>query len=179
MAGTIKRRPAHSIAEKMIKVDHAGENGAVNIYRAQHLVSRLRSPSLLPELRQFQHHEMEHRETFRRYLETNNIRRCVSYHLCGLGGWVLGFFTALIGPKAIMATTYAVENVVLDHLAHQIEYLKTADPKALACVEAIYEDEKSHHDHALDNFDKNSLFARALVGIVKLCTEGVIRFGMR
>ncbi|MBL6938793.1 MAG: demethoxyubiquinone hydroxylase family protein [Alphaproteobacteria bacterium] len=42
-------RPAATVAEKMIKVDHAGENGAVNIYRAQRLVARIRAPSLLSQ----------------------------------------------------------------------------------------------------------------------------------
>lgn len=163
----------------MIKVDHAGENGAVNIYRAQYLVSRIRAPRLLSELRHFQDHEMEHRQIFAAFLKSHDIRPCVSYHLCGLGGWWLGFVTGLIGPKAVMATTYAVENVVLEHLEHQVEYLKTVDRRALICVEAIIEDEQAHHDHGFKGFDQNSLLSRLLVGTVKLCTEGVIRFGMR
>ncbi len=174
-----KLRPAKSIAEKMIKVDHAGENGAVNIYRAQYLISRIRARHLLPELKHFQEHEMEHRQIFASHLSSNGIRPCVSYHLCGLGGWWLGFVTGLIGPSAVMATTYAVENVVLEHLEHQAEYLRKQEPMALKCVEAIIEDEKAHHDHAFNRFDHDGLLAKFLVRIVKLCTENVIRFGMR
>lgn len=172
-------RSASSIAEKMIKVDHAGENGAVNIYRAQHLVSRLRAPRLLAELRHFQDHEMEHRQIFADYLARHHIRRCVSYHLCGLGGWGLGLVTGLIGPKAVMATTYAVETVVLQHLQHQTGHLNDIDKDAFDCVSAIIQDEQEHHDHAFENIDRNSLLAKALIKVVSLCTEGVIRFGMR
>lgn len=179
MTGRVKLRPAHSKSEKMIKVDHAGENGAVNIYRAQYLVSRIRAPRMLPDLRHFQEHEMEHRQIFADYLKSHNIRRWVSYHLCGLGGWWLGFVTGLIGPKAIMATTYAVEHVVLEHLEHQVEYLKTVDAQALKCVEAIIEDEQAHHDHAFEGFNHRGFLSKVLVRTVKLCTEGVIRFGMR
>lgn len=179
MMGRRKLRPAQTIAEKMIKVDHAGENGAVNIYRAQHLVSRLRSRQLLDELQHFQSHEMEHRELFADYLSDNNIRRCVSYHLCGVGGWFLGFVTGLIGPSAVMATTYAVENVVLEHLEHQMVFLKDVDNQAASCVEAIIEDEKSHHDHAYDRLNQQQFLPKILIKIVKYCTESVIRFGTR
>jgi len=163
----------------MIKVDHVGENGAVNIYRAQHLVSRLRAPHLLEELKHFQQHEEEHREIFRTHLESTGVRRCVSYHLSGIGGYVLGFVTGLAGPSAVMATTYAVENVVLEHLEHQSEYLKDADPKAYDCVTAIIKDEQEHHDHAFENFNKDSKLSGLIVWTVKKCTEAVIKFGMR
>jgi len=55
-------RPANTPSEKMIKVDHAGENRAVNIYRSQKLVSRLRVPSITAELADFQNHEESHRK---------------------------------------------------------------------------------------------------------------------
>jgi len=172
-------RRAQSIPEKMIKVDHAGENGAVNIYRAQRLTSRLRAPKLLPELTHFQEHEEEHRDIFAGYLRENNIRRCVSYHLCGIGGFVLGFVTGLIGPKAVYATTYAVENVVLTHLEHQMAFLKTADTAAHDCVEKIVIDEREHHDSAKDKLGPAHLLSKVLIAIVKACTQGVIKFGMR
>lgn len=106
----------------MIKVDHAGENGAVNIYRAQAMVSIIFHRNLLPQLREFLGHENQHRMIFADYLGSHHIRRCISYHACGLGGFALGFVTALIGERAIFATTYAVENVVLEHLEHQLAF---------------------------------------------------------
>lgn len=179
MAERRKLRPAKSIAEKMIKVDHAGENGAVNIYRAQYLVSQIRARSLLDELKHFQVHEMEHREIFSNYLASKGIRKCISYHLCGFGEWGLGFITGLIGPSAVMATTYAVENVVLNHLEHQSNHLLKVDVDAYTCVSAIIEDEKSHQDHALDKINTDQFLLKVLIKIVKFCTESVIRFGMR
>ena len=172
-------RRATKLAEKMIKVDHAGENGAVNIYRAQALVAQFRARSILADLIDFKKHEERHRQLFSDYLDTNGIRRCVSYHLCGFGGFALGFFTGLMGPKAIFATTYAVENVVLEHLQYQLGYLKSHDSYAYNCVNEIVIDELEHHDTAASQIDPNSILTKALIKIVKLCTEAVIGFGMR
>ena len=172
-------KPAKTTAQKMIKVDHAGENGAVNIYRAQSFVARFRNPSLRQELIDFQKHEEHHRKLFAEYLKKHNLRPCVSYHLCGLGGFFLGTATGLIGKKAVFATTYAVENVVLKHLIHQMDYLKGLDREAYQCVNEIVIDEQEHHDVAENQIDPNSILSRLLIRIVKLSTEAVIRFGMR
>jgi len=172
-------RPAKSIAEKMIKVDHTGENGAVNIYRAQRLTSHIRARYLIPQLREFQSHEEEHRDIFKTRLNEMGIRQCVSYHLSGIGGFVLGFITGLVGPSAIAATTYAVEDVVLTHLEHQMPYLQETDPDSYDAVRQIYDDEMAHHETAEVQMQQDKILTKILILVVKLCTEGVIRFGMR
>lgn len=174
-----KLRPASTVAEKMIKVDHAGENGAVNIYRAQRLVARIRVPSLVGQLTEFQHHEEEHRAIFREYLASIGVRPCVSYHFAGANGFSLGFITALIGQSAIAATTFAVEHVVLRHLEEQLEYLRNSAPDARDCVLRIYEDERAHHDTAEVQMSRDGWLTRILIAVVQLCTETVIRIGMR
>ena len=172
-------RPAVTVAEKMIKVDHAGENGAVNIYRAQAMVSRWLRPTLVAALNENRQHEEQHRAIFAHHLAASGIRRCISYHACGLGGFALGFTTALVGTKAIHATTYAVEHVVLAHLVHQMAHLRDADPQAFACVAKIHADEQAHHDNAEAGMGRQDKLTQLLITIVKLCTEAVIRFGMR
>ena len=174
-----KLRPAKTVAEKMIKVDHAGENGAVNIYRAQKLIARIRAPSLVRQLTEFQHHEEEHRAIFREYLASIGVRRCASYHFAGAGGFSLGFVTGLVGPSAIAATTFAVEHVVLRHLEEQLEYLKDASPEARDCVRRIHDDERAHHDTAQGQMSRKGWLTRVLIAVVQLCTETVIRIGMR
>ena len=172
-------RPAEKTAEKMIKVDHAGENGAVNIYRAQRFVARFRSKSIVKQLEQNMEHELNHRKIFENYQAENGIRRCKSYFVCGAGGYVLGFVTGLFGPTAVAATTYAVENVVLEHLEEQRAYLYKDDLAAHECVIQIIEDEKAHHDSAKNQLQEDQLIVNILIKIVRLCTECVIRFGMR
>ena len=172
-------RPAQTISEKMIKVDHTGENGAVNIYRAQAIGARLFARDLLPEIRDNQAHEERHRDIFASQLESWGVRRCVSFHLSGVGGFVLGLFTGLLGRQAIHATTFAVEHVVLEHLEHQLSYLKDTDTDAFECVAAIVAEEQEHHDHAESNLRKDNWLNKLLIVVVKVSTEGVIRFGMR
>lgn len=163
----------------MIKVDHVGENGAVNIYRAQAMVARALIPNIVESLREFQAHEEQHRSIFAAHLRDRGIRRCVSYHAAGVGGFVLGFVTALMGRRAIYATTFAVEHVVLDHLEEQIEYLGSADPAACSCVQQIHDDEQEHHDSAHAEIGEHDRMTRMLIAIVQFCTNSVIRFGMR
>ena len=115
---------ADGLGGRILKVNHAGENGAVNIYSGQLLMARLTAPSLVPELREFRSHEEGHREIFRSELEQRGVRRCRSYLLCGLGGYALGLVTGLFGRGAIAATTVAVERVVLAHLKKQLELLE-------------------------------------------------------
>jgi 3-demethoxyubiquinol 3-hydroxylase len=172
-------RRAQTISEKMIKVDHVGENGAVHIYRAQRWVAKYRAPKLIPEIDRFIKHEETHRKIFKNYLSSNDIRRCVSYHFGGLAGSVLGLITGLIGASAISATTYAVESVVLSHLEEQSLYLETNDIPAYECVQKIYADEKEHLELATKKLNKNNRFTPYLIYIVKFSTELVIRFGMR
>ena len=172
-------RPARTIPEKMIKVDHTGENGAVNIYRAQAFGARLFARDLIPEIKENQAHEEKHRDIFASQLENWGVRRCVSFHLSGIGGFVLGLFTGLMGRQAIHATTFAVEHVVLEHLEHQLSYLKETNSDAFECVAAIVADEQEHHDHAEHNLSKDNWLNKLLIVIIKMSTEGVIRFGMR
>jgi 3-demethoxyubiquinol 3-hydroxylase len=172
-------RPAQTIAEKMIKVDHAGENGAVNIYRGQHAVARFMHPRLCAGLAEFQGHEKEHRAIFQTYLADRGIRRCISYHACGCGGLALGLITALMGARAIAATTYAVEHVVLGHLNEQMTYLRNHDTTALHCVAQIRGDEQAHHDEAAEQMGAPDWLTCCLIRVVAFSTECVIRFGMR
>src|SRR4051812_44502413 len=122
---------------RILKVNHAGENGAVHIYAGQLLLARLTAPSLVAELREFRSHEEVHREIFGSELERRGVRRCRSYLLCGIGGYALGLVTGLFGGGAIAATTVAVERVVLRHLKQQLQVLEGRDPEAADAVRAI------------------------------------------
>ena len=171
-------RTARTTGEVMLKVDHAGEHGAVSIYRAQRWVARWRAPSLVSEIDEFIEHEQRHEALFGAELELRGVRRCRSYHLCGVGGLVLGFFTGLLGQRAIALTTQAVESVVLRHLEHQLCVLKAADPAAAAVVAKIVSDEQEHHDRSASRLVQPRLLDRFLSPTVRMATEAVIRIGM-
>lgn len=166
------------LGARILKVNHAGENGAVHIYAAQILVARLTAPALVPELQQFRAHEQGHRAIFEAELRRRGRPRCRSFMLCALGGYVLGLVTGLFGRSAIAATTVAVERVVLRHLQAQIVQLKARDAAAVVAIEAIVADEQRRHDelavHVSDGF-----WVRLLEPVVAASTEAVIWLGMK
>src|SRR5512138_2078199 len=136
------------LGSRILKVNHAGEHGAVNIYSGQILVARLTARALVPELIEFRSHEQRHRAIFWSELQRRNRPRCKSYWLCGIGGFTLGLITGLFGSRAIAATTVAVERVVLRHLEQQVATLSGVDAPAIAAINAIIQDERLHHDQS-------------------------------
>jgi ubiquinone biosynthesis monooxygenase Coq7 len=168
-----------SIGDRIMKVDHAGEHGAVCIYRAQRWMSRLRSPGITQELDRFLAHEMRHRAIFSAELERRGRSRCRSYHLCGFGGLLLGLLTGLAGNQAISATTVAIEKVVLRHLAEQQHFLAGIDQAAADAVGEIIAEEQDHHDTAERQLDRRNLWVRLIEPIVAASTNAVIWLGMR
>jgi len=172
-------RPTPSHADRCLRVNHAGENGAVNIYRAQRLVCFWRDDELKRELEEFRAHEERHREIFAAELARRGVRRCRSYGLCGVGGFVLGFFTGLCGRASIAAVTVAVESVVLRHLEVQLREFDGVDPAAHAAVSAIVDDERTHHDQAAMEPRQGIFWPRIIRPTVSAATEFVIWSGMK
>lgn len=169
-----------TLGDRVIKVDHAGEHGAINIYTMQRAVSRWRAPDLVHELDEFLAHERTHRSLFEAELKARGRPRCRSYHLCGIGGAALGLVTGLIGPKAIHATTEAIERVVLAHLEEQRSVLVGQDEAAVRVIDMIIADEQAHHDTAASHLHgQRGVIAKAIDLIVAQSTELVIWLGMK
>ena len=167
-----------TLGDRVIKVDHAGEYGAICIYRAQRWFAHWRAPDMIGELDRFLDHELGHRARFGAELGRRNRRRCRSYHLCGLGGFILGVVTGMAGRGAIAATTVAIERVVLRHMSAQIEALVGKDEEAVALLRQIIVEEREHHDVSAVRL--NPLFWPKLLNpLVSVSTEAVIWLGMR
>ncbi|MEG0975116.1 MAG: demethoxyubiquinone hydroxylase family protein [Comamonas sp.] len=170
--------PISARGTRILKVNHAGENGAVHIYSGQIAMARWRAPHRIQELQLFQQHELQHRAIFAAELQRRGARRCYSYGLCGVGGYVLGCITGLLGANAIAATTEAVEHVVLQHLHHQIAELQYNDTAAAQAVERIMQDEQHHHDSAAAHATGSGFWRAVLIPIVAASTQTVIWLGM-
>lgn len=179
MKSLARKRRARSYPEKVLKVVHTGEHGAVNIYRGQILGARLTCPSHCGQLHEFMLHEQRHRAIFAAELSRRDLRQCVSVGLCGIGGFFLGLTTGLMGRRAISITTVAVERTVLSHLEHYQARLIDRDPEAYSALSAIVADEQEHHDATKSNVGQPGPFLRGLAGIVSMSTEIVIWTGMR
>ena len=102
---------------RMIRVDHAGEHGAVRIYEGQLSVLG-DSPAAAP-IRRMAMQEQRHLETFDELIATRRVRPTALSPLWHVAGYALGGMTALMGPRAAMACTVAVEEVIDEHYARQ------------------------------------------------------------
>lgn len=167
------------LGDRILRVNHAGEQGAICIYTGQLLAARLAAPSMRAELRAFREDERRHRQIFQGELVRRGRARCRSYWLCAAGGFVLGVITGLMGRRAIAATTMAVEQVVLRHLEWQVGVLAGADVDAVAAIESIIADERAHHDASEETVRASAALTQLLVAVVSFSTEAVIWVGMR
>lgn len=165
--------------KKILKVNHAGEFGAICIYRAQIFVGGLFRRDYVPLLKSFLDDEKRHCDIFWAEIQRRNGVKCKSYWLCGAGGWFMGFLSAIFGKSGVMACTWAVESVVTEHLKAQLVYLRSKeDLQAYHAVESILEDEANHRDLGAKEGGTNLLYS-PLRFCISLFTELTIRFGMR
>jgi 3-demethoxyubiquinol 3-hydroxylase len=162
-----------------MKVDHAGEHGAICVYRAQRSLARWRAPEMVAELDHFLVHERRHRARFGAELTRRNRRRCRSYHWCGIGGFALGVITGFAGRHAIAATTVAIESVVLRHMHQQVHVLDGVDREAVAALREVIDEEQEHHDLSAVRVSSGSFWPAVVNPVVSASTEAVIWLGMR
>ena len=172
-------KTGETLGDRVMKVDHAGEHGAVCVYAAQRWFARWSAPDLVAELDGFRDHERGHRTTFANELKVRGLRHCRSYHFCGFGGFALGCVTGLFGRGAIAATTVAIERVVLRHMHEQVATLELIDPNATAALRKIIHEEQEHHDVSAARLPVNSWWTRIIDPVVAASTEAVIWLGMR
>lgn len=138
-----------AILRDILRVDHAGETGAIRIYRAQIAVARWRAPDLLPMLEVSLADEIEHRDRFAKAMGQRGIMPCRMLPLWWIGGALLGAVTALLGRNAILTCTEAVERTVHAHMNDQITWLRSHDADLAAAISAIRDQEVSHLDKAI------------------------------
>lgn len=171
-------RPGETLGDRILGVDHCGEHGAVCVYRGQRWVARWTAPAICAELEAFLAHELRHRALFAAEIALRGRSRCWTYDFCGVLGLALGLLTGLFGARAVAATTVAIEQVVLRHMTGQIAVLATADPSAVAILQAIIADEQAHHDASALRLRGGPIEA-GIRYLVSLGTEAVIWIGMR
>ncbi|GAB4175449.1 MAG: demethoxyubiquinone hydroxylase family protein [Thalassobaculales bacterium] len=138
--------PAEAKA-RMIRVDHAGEYGARRIYEGQLAV--LGGRPVGDTLRHMHAQELRHLETFERLVVERGVRPTLLHPVWHVLGFALGAATALMGEKAAMACTVAVEEVIDEHYARQSAALGDEEPALKAVIEEFRAEELEHRDEAL------------------------------
>ena len=135
--------------EAMIRVDHAGEYGAVRIYEGQLAVLKRRKSASVDTIQHMADQEQRHLKTFDRLVNERRVRPTALEPVWRVAGFALGAVTAAMGEKAALACTAAVEEVIDEHYASQVAALKDKDPALKATVEDFRADEAAHRDEAL------------------------------
>jgi len=164
---------ARTIA-RILKVNHAGEHGAIRIYRSQIAIARWRCPDVVPELEEMLAHEVSHRARFAEAMPPRQAKPCRMLFLWAIGGRLLGAGTALAGRDAIWACTAAVEEAVHRHLNDQLAFLSSRDQELYALIDSIKAEELSHLHHAETNLTSHGPIVRMLRRSIDAVTEVLI-----
>ena len=136
--------------EEFIRVDHAGERGAVKIYEGQLLALNtfVKDDALKNTIEEMKVHEKEHCDFFEQEIKKRNIKPTKFLPLWDLLGVGLGFGSTLLGKKAAMLCTASVEEVIDKHYLNQIKLLDKNEAKLKKKIIKFREDELNHKDIA-------------------------------
>jgi ubiquinone biosynthesis monooxygenase Coq7 len=149
----------------MIRVDHAGEYGAVRIYEGQLLV--LGSRASAGVIRHMAEQEQRHLKTFDRLVNERRVRPTALEPVWRVAGFALGAATALMGERAAFACTAAVEEAIDEHYAGQIAALGEDEPEFKKTVEDFRADEAAHRRTALEHGAEGAPGYRLLNAAIK------------
>lgn len=172
MSKPVPPRPGHGaqaarLAE-ILRVDHAGELAAVQIYRGQRAVMAASASKarLAAHFAELEAEEGEHLARFDRLLTDHRVRPTALTPLWRLAGFALGAGTALMGEKAAHACTEAVESVIEGHYADQIAELQTRDPELAAELTKFRDEELAHRDQAVEEGAREAPGYRLLSAVI-------------
>jgi len=138
--------------EELIRVDHAGERGAIKIYEGQILALNTfkQDEDLKRQIEEMKEQEKEHYEFFNKEIQKRNIAPTKLLPLWDLLGVGLGFGTAILGKKAVMLCTASVEEVIGDHYKNQTYKLQEDEKELKKNIIKFRDDELSHKDIAYE-----------------------------
>jgi len=157
--------PPEEQVARILRVDHAGEYGAIHIYEGQLAVLGNAPCSSL--LRRMRKQEQEHLAAFNTLLTERRVRPTALLPLWHLAGFVLGAATAALGERAAMACTVAVEEAIDTHYARQARALGENEQKLRETIEAFRADELEHRDIGLAHGAEEAPGYRVLSALIK------------
>ena len=167
------KKTDQKILEGIIRVNHAGERGAIKIYEGQLLAlgTIKQDKNLRKIIEEMKEQEKEHLEYFEKEIQKRKIKPTYLLPLWDVMGVALGFGTALLGKKAAMLCTASVEEVIEDHYQNQLKKLGNDEMDLKAKIEKFKEEESNHKNIAYESGATN----KGLYSIM----DKVIRTGSR
>ena len=138
--------------EEFIRVDHAGERGAIKIYEGQLLALNtiVRNEELKKKIGEMKKHEQEHSNFFENEIVKRNIKPTKFLPLWDLLGLGLGFGSTILGKKAAMLCTASVEEVIDEHYKNQIDQIEVDEKNLKEKIIKFRQDELDHKDIAYE-----------------------------
>ena len=167
------KKTSPKILEEIIRVDHAGERGAIKIYEGQLLALKTikQDNNLKDKIEEMKEHEKEHLEYFEKEIQKRKIKPTYLLPLWDVMGVALGFGTVLLGKKAAMLCTASVEEVIEDHYQNQLKKLGNDEMDLKTKIEKFKGEEMKHKNMAYESGATN----KGLYSIM----DKVIRAGSR
>jgi len=173
----MKRKKVNSKdLDSIIRVNHAGEFGAKRIYQGQLAVLKGNK-----EIQHMMDQELEHLEYFEQEMISRKVRPTILSPLWNIAGFALGAGTALLGEKAAMACTVAVEEVIGKHYQEQIDKLHSSSTeiKLRKKIEKFRDDELEHLETGLKNDAENALAYPVLSMFIKGASKLAIKLSKK
>ncbi|XP_058802107.1 5-demethoxyubiquinone hydroxylase, mitochondrial [Phymastichus coffea] len=158
------------LMESIIRVDHAGELGADRIYAGQMAV--LGNTASGPTIQHMWDQEKIHRQKFEELIKKHGVRPTIFLPVWNVAGFLLGAGTALLGQKAAMACTVAVEKVIVEHYNDQLRSLMDisdeSDKEIMDAIKQFRDEEQDHHDTGLEHGAKQAPFYQAITNVIEV-----------
>ena len=163
--------------EEIIRVDHAGERGAIKIYEGQLLALSTfkKNEKLKKIIEDMKEHEKEHFEYFDKEIQKRNIKPTVFLPIWDLLGVTLGFGTTMIGEKATMLCTASVEEVIDKHYKNQLDKLGDDEVDLKKSISKFRDDEIDHKNIAYDKGATKQGLYYILDKIIKTSSKAAIK----
>jgi ubiquinone biosynthesis monooxygenase Coq7 len=163
---------------EMIRVNQAGEYGATRIYAGQRAVMGDHVPEARAIASMAEQEEV-HRAFFDKLMAERGVRPTALQPFWNVAGFGLGAVTALIGPKAAMACTVAVETEIDRHYAEQLEELGDSDPELSAAIAKFRDEELEHKDRALAEGAEQAFGYPVMSAVIRMGCRAAIALSKR
>ncbi len=162
---------------EILRVDHAGEMAAVQIYRGQRAVlgASKGHERITGQLAEMEGHEAVHLTRFDALLTEHGVRPTAMTPVWRLAAFALGAGTALLGEKAAHACTEAVEDVIEQHYAGQVAELADREPELAAELSKFRDEELAHRDHAVEEGARDALGYPILAAVIRAGCKAAIK----
>ncbi len=162
-----QKKTQRQVLEEIIRVDHAGEYGATRIYDGQIAVFGKNS-KIGKTIHHMAEQEQEHIDKFNELILEHRVRPTALLPVWNIAGYALGASTALLGEKAAMACTVAVEKVIGDHYQEQLELLEDDHKDLKKTISKFRDDELEHHDIGIEHDAESTPGYKIMSKIIEL-----------